>query len=104
MKAPDDYIGEGYHIWACISQFDAATGTDSFRGQASYKNQEFWFTDGDNTFFTGDEDQLSDFVTNDLVVMNVTSLGSYSYDTQSGGNTTVPSFQVHSIAHKGSCA
>jgi len=36
--------------------------------------------------------------------MNVTSLGSYDYDTQSGGSTTVPLFQVDSIAHKGSCA
>jgi len=59
VKAPDNYLGNGYHIWACITQFDAATGTDSFRAQASYKKQEFWYSDGDNTFFAGDEAQLA---------------------------------------------
>jgi hypothetical protein len=103
VKSPDKYFGNGYHIWACITQFDAATGTDTFRGDASYKKQEYWALYGDNSLFTGNQDRLSDFVTNDIVVMNVTSLGSFSYDTQIGGNTTVPLFQVDSIAHKGSC-
>jgi hypothetical protein len=35
---------------------------------------------------------------------SVVSLGSYSYDTQIGGNTTVPLFQVVKIKlEKGSC-
>ena len=38
------------------------------------------------------------------MVMNVVVLGSYSYDTQVGGNTTVPQFQVNKITRKGSCA
>ena len=54
--------------------------------------------------FSGTEAQLADFVTDDIVIMNLTSLGSYSYDTQIGGNTTVPLFQVDSIGRKGSCA
>ena len=33
VKAPDDYIGEGYVLWACMAQFDAATETDSFRAE-----------------------------------------------------------------------
>ena len=103
VKAPDSYVGNTYQVWACISQFDAATGADTFRGQASYAKQEFWYTDGDNALFTGDEDALADFVTDDIVVMNVTSLGSFSYDTQIGGNTTVPAFEVEKITHKGSC-
>jgi hypothetical protein len=104
VKAPDNYIGKGYVVWACITQFDAATGTDSFRADASYKNLgDSWYT-GDNSLFNGTTDQLSDFVTDDIVEMNVTSLGSYSYDTQAGGNTTVPLFQVDKITRKGSCA
>jgi hypothetical protein len=104
VKAPDNYIGKGYKVWACITQFDAATGLDSFRGQASYAKQAYWFTDGVNTFFTGDEAKLSTFVQDDIVYMTVVAAGSYSYDTQNGGNTTVPLFQVVSIRRIGSCA
>lgn len=104
VKAPDNYAGKGYQVWACISQFDAATGTDSFRAQASYAKQEYWYTDGANTLFSGTTDQLADFVQDDVVFMKVLSLGSFSYDTQIGGNTTVPLFEVVSISRKGSCA
>jgi hypothetical protein len=103
VKAPDSYLGRTYQIWACITQFDAATGLDTFRGQGSNKKLEYWYSDGDNTLFTGDEDRLSDFVQDDLVYLKVTVLGSYSYDTQVGGNTTVPWFEVDKIARKGSC-
>lgn len=104
VKSPDKYLGKTYQIWACITQFDAATGDDSFRGEASNKKRTYWYSDGDNTMFTGNADQLADFVEDDVVVMNVMSLGSLSYDTQAGGNTTVPLFEVVKITHKGSCA
>jgi len=103
VKSPDTYLGKGYVLWGCITQFDAATGADSFRAQASYKNQEWWYTDGVNAFFNGDEARLADFVADDIVYMKVVSLGSFSYDTQNGGNTTVPLFEVVSIKRKGSC-
>jgi len=104
VKAPDNYLGKTYVVWACITQFDAATGDDSFRADASYKNWgEDWWLNGDNALFGGDASQLSDFLTDDIVVMNVTSAGSFSYDTQAGGNTTVPLFAVDKITHKGSC-
>lgn len=51
----------------------------------------------------GHANKLSSFVEEDLVYMKVTSLGSYSYDTQAGGSTTVPLFGVKSIWRKGSC-
>jgi hypothetical protein len=53
--------------------------------------------------FEGSPAQLEDFVADDIVVMKVVSMGSYSYDTQAGGNTTVPLFDVRSIKRKGSC-
>ncbi len=104
IKAPDNYYGNTYVVWACITQFDAATGTDTFRGDASYKNfgKDFWLS-GKNTMFQGQTDQLADFVADDIVVMNVMSMGSTSYDTQAGGNTTVPLFGVTKITLKGSC-
>ena len=103
VKAPDNYVGKGYKVWACISQFDAATGLDTFRGEASFRKQKFWYVNGINSFFYGDQNRLSDFVQDDVVSMSVVDLGSYSYDTQAGGNTTVPLFQVVKIARKGSC-
>ena len=103
VKSPDRYAGKGYIVWACIFQFDAATGDDGFLAQTSYRKESYWYSDGENAAFTGDADRLSDFVENDVVVMHVVSLGSYSYDTQSGGNTTVPAFEVKTIQRKGSC-
>jgi hypothetical protein len=103
VKNPDAYLGKTYQVWACITQFDSATGPDTFRAQASNKKQEYWYSDADNALFSGDADRLSDFVQDDVVQMNVTSLGSFSYDTQIGGNTTVPLFSIDKISHKGSC-
>ena len=104
VKAPDNYVGKGYKVWACITQFDAATGLGSFRGQASNAKEEFWFSDGSNAFFEGSEDGLADFVQNDIVAMDVVAEGSYSYDTQNGGNTTVPMFLVMKISRQGDCS
>jgi hypothetical protein len=103
VKAPDDYIGRTYQVWACVTQFDAATGPDTFRGEASNKKREYWFLDAENALFTGEVRQLDDVVQDDVVVMNVSSLGSFTYDTQIGGETTVPWFSVAKITRKGSC-
>ena len=103
-KDPDKYVGRGYKLYACISQFDAATGPDGFRAQASYRVESYWYSDGKNAIFTGDEDKLADFVEGDVVSMNAVDGGSYSYDTQAGGNTTAPAFWVASIKRvSGSC-
>lgn len=104
MKAPDKYTGKRYVVFACITQFDAATGEDSFRGQASSRKQRYWYTDGDNAFFMGNARKLDAFVQGDIVRMKVESLGSLSYETQIGGETTVPVFSVDAIKRqKGSC-
>ena len=104
IKAPDNYTGKAYKVYGCITQFDAATGADSFRAQASYQNEDYWYSNGANALFSGDEAKLADYVEGDIVSMKVLSMGSYSYDTQSGGNTTVPLFTVVSISRlSGSC-
>jgi hypothetical protein len=103
VKAPDNYIGKGYQIWGCISQFDAATGDDTFRAQAYYAKTQWWWLDGSNAMFSGSASRLADFVQDDAVFMKVLSMGSYTYDTQAGGSTTVPMFLVVSISHKGTC-
>lgn len=104
VKSPDSYIGKGYKLWACITQFDAATGDAEFLAQASYRRETYWALNGDNAAFVGVAATLADYVEGDVVTMSVMSLGSFSYDTQAGGNTTVPSFQVVKIKRqKGSC-
>ena len=103
VKAPDNYAGKGYALWACIWQFDAATGSESFLAYTSYKKQEYWLTEGENAMFTGTSSRLADYVEGDMVYMKAVVAGSYSYDTQAGGNTTVPWFYIAQISRKGSC-
>jgi hypothetical protein len=104
VKSPDRSTGRGYVVWGCITQFDAATGADSFRAQASHRRERYWYTNGVNAYFVGTEPQLDDVVEDDIVRMDVISLGSFSYDTQIGGSTTVPLFEVVRIRReRGSC-
>jgi hypothetical protein len=105
IKSPDDFTGRGFKLVACIFQFDAATGDDSFLANTSWHKETYWALNGENAAFSGTKKQLNPFVEGDIVSMNAVSLGSYSYDTQVGGNTTVPAFQVVSIkAEKGDCS
>jgi hypothetical protein len=103
VKDPDAHLGETYQLWACISQFDAATGPDTFRGQASNKNEDFWYSDAVNAFFVGLPFDLADYVEDDVVFMDILAQGAFSYDNTSGGTTTAPIFGVVSISLKGSC-
>jgi hypothetical protein len=99
VESPDNYVGDKYQLWACITQLDAATGADSFRAQASYEAQEFWYLYGDDALFTGTAAMLSDFVANDMVFIYVTVLGS----SQAAGGTTIPWFTAESLSRQGSC-
>ncbi|HEY3006623.1 MAG TPA: hypothetical protein VGJ63_00970, partial [Micromonosporaceae bacterium] len=47
---------------------------------------------------------LANLVENEPFTANVTVVGSYSYATQIGGNTTVPLLEVDSISITGSVA
>jgi hypothetical protein len=103
VKTPADYAGQGFKIWACITQFDAATGSGGFRAQALNKPATSWYISGDNAIFTGDADMLGDFVKDDTVSMSVIGEGPYTYDTTLGGKSTVPWFEVAAITRDGSC-
>ena len=102
VKAPDNYTGRHYVLRACITQFDAATGPEAFLSRASYQNLDYWYSDGEPVFFNGPEGRLKDYAEGDIVQVNATSPGSHSYDTQAGGNTTVPLVYVDKIARIGS--
>lgn len=102
VKRPDDHVGDVMVVYGNITQFDAATGTCIFRANIAHTNMaDTWDYEHNSMFAGGDGDAdcelLDDFVTDDEVRITATSLGSFSYDTQIGGNTTVPMFNVEKI-------
>lgn len=103
-KDPDAYAGKAYTIYGYVSQFDSATGTGGFRANtgATKQKADDWYEFEQNSVLTGDEDVLAVIVEDDLFQAKVVVTGSYSYDTQIGGSTTVPSFAVQEITVYGS--
>ena len=103
-KDPDAYAGKAYTIYGYVSQFDSATGTEGFRANtgATKVKASSWYEFDQNSVLTGDEDVLAEIVEDDLFQAKVVVTGSYSYDTQIGGSTTVPSFAVQEITVYGS--
>lgn len=97
VKDPDSHIGDQVIIYGVIYQFDAATGSDAFLAYTDPVKRSDSYDYRENAWFVGEEEVLADFVEDDMFVAKVTVTGSLSYDTQSGGNTTVPEFEVHSI-------
>jgi hypothetical protein len=97
VKSPDASVGQRVLIYAQVTQFDAATGTTAFRAQAAGQPTDYYFSDGDNAIVTGTEGLLAGVVEDDILKIWATVAGSYSYDTQIGGNTTVPKFTADYI-------
>jgi hypothetical protein len=99
VKDPDDHTGEYYRIYGQIWQFDAATGTDTFLAYTANRNtMSYGYFEGADAMLTGSKKLFKPFVEDDVFVATVQVEGSYSYDTQIGGNTTVPLLKVHRIA------
>jgi flagellar biosynthesis GTPase FlhF len=101
-KNPDNFTGDVLVVYGKITQFDAATGQCIFRADISNTVMAYeWDYEYNSMFTSGDGlsdcPKLDDVVQDDIVKMTVTSEGSFSYDTQIGGNTTVPMFKVEKI-------
>lgn len=99
-KNPDAHVGETLIVYGQVTQFDSATGVDTFRADVGGIRDacEYDFcTYPTNTILTGDEDRLAKLVEEDQFRAKVTVLGSLDYDTQIGGETTVPSLQVDKV-------
>lgn len=100
IKNPDAVKGQVFVLVSEISQFDGATGPCAFRGYWDNTVRDYNFEyAGDNAVFSaGDGDTecpvLDGIDQDDVVRVWVKSLGTLSYDTQIGGSTTVPAFQV----------
>ncbi|MFY1689078.1 hypothetical protein [Plantactinospora sp. WMMB782] len=97
VKDPDKYIGKTYIVYGVVTQFDAATGTDTFRADVGHKNMQYDFEYDTNTLLTASAAKLENVVEDDEFRATVRVVGSHSYDTQIGGNTTVPLLAIASI-------
>jgi hypothetical protein len=99
-KNPDTHIGQHVTIYGVVTQFDGATGDATFLADVDGRRhrKEYGYYGYDiNTLMTGDPADLADLVEGDVFAAKVTVAGSESYDTQIGGNTTVPTLVVESI-------
>ncbi|WP_354497841.1 hypothetical protein [Mycetocola sp. 2940] len=102
VKDPDAAVGKNLVVYGSVWQFDAASGKCSFLAStASALMESDWEYSQDVMAFGGDGESdcplLAPVVEGDVVKMWVTNTGSYSYDTQIGGNTTVPLFEVKQV-------
>lgn len=96
-KNPDAYIGKTYVVYGVVTQFDAATGTDTFRADVAHRRLTDKYDYETNTMLTGEASDLENLVEDDIFRANVTVLSSFSYETQIGGETTAPLLMVDSI-------
>lgn len=102
-KNPDAAVGRKIVVYGRVTQFDSATGTTQFLARTAPSVPDRVYDYDQNTFVVGDTAALiRDVVEDDLVTMHAEVLGSFTYDTQAGGSTTVPKLQVNLIEVTGS--
>lgn len=90
-------------MYGVVTQFDAATGTSEFRASTGAQKVEHRYDYDVNTMVHApDPAILKNVVENDFVTMHVEVAGSSSYDTQIGGHTVAPKFNVYIIDVTGS--
>lgn len=101
VKKPDSFVDKNVTVYAKITQFDSATGPCIFRADISNARVGKYDFEHNSMFVAGDGVSnckiLDDFVSDDIVKITATVTGSLSYDTQIGGSTTVPKFEVVKI-------
>lgn len=98
-KDPDSYSGTNVILYGSIMQFDSATGRCAMIISTAATQQEYSFDYEQNVMaVSGDWDStcpvFDPLVEDDNVKIWATIDQSFSYDTQIGGNTTVPLVEV----------
>jgi hypothetical protein len=99
-KDPESWNGRQIIVFGVVTQFDSATGKCSFLADTGASQQADSFSYAQNTALTADSDhcaQLANVVEDDHLKIYAVVDGSISYDTQSGGNTTVPQLSVINV-------
>ena len=104
-KNPNGHKGQRIIVFGEVTQFDAATGTSTFRANVDgvEHKPEYGYADyPTNTILTGDAGALSSVVQGNLFTAEATVSGSVSYDTAIGGNMTAPTLTVTKLTVTGS--
>lgn len=96
-KDPGAHVGESVVVYGTVTQFDAATGTDSFRANVDGVRHQNEYQYETNTFLTGETSTLSDVVNGDVFRAEVVVGAPYTYTTTMGGQMTVPTLVVTKI-------
>jgi len=101
-RIPNSQKNKNYIVYACVAQFDANTGGSKFRGYASPVQQEYYFSNGVNSIFTGSAKSLLKLSEKTAFIAKVTVNGGVAYTTL-GGKTSVPSLAIRQFQVIGSC-
>lgn len=99
-KDPAGHAGAHVIVYGQVTQFDSATGTESFRASVDgvEHKPKYGFADYDtNTIVTGQGATLASVVQGDLFRAEAVVIGPFSYATTLGGQTTVPSLFLTNI-------
>ncbi|MGO2030829.1 hypothetical protein ACTXJU_09295 [Glutamicibacter ardleyensis] len=103
VKKPDSHIEKNVIIYAKVTQFDSATGPCIFRADVAHAHVGKYDYEHNSLFTAGDGLSscgiLDDVLADDIIQVTATVTGSLSYDTQIGGSTTVPKFEVVKLKH-----
>lgn len=99
VKDPDSFAGANIILYGSIMQFDSATGRCTMLIDTAATQQEYSYDyDQSVMAIAGDADMtcpvFDPLVEDDHVKIWATIMQSFSYDTQIGGNTTVPLVKV----------
>jgi hypothetical protein len=100
-KNPDAHIGESVIVFGHVTQFDATTGTQTFRASVDGVSHRQSYEYETNTILGGAQSTLKDLVQGDLFCAEVVVRGS-TYTTTMGGSMTAPLLQVTTVRTTGS--
>jgi hypothetical protein len=102
VKDPAAAKGQKYVLYGVVTQFDAATGTCAFLAGTSNVDQASAYSFNQNTWIdsvksAGKCPLVTNVVQGDHIKLSIVVEGDYSYDTQAGGNTTVPRVKLTAV-------
>ncbi|MFH5227860.1 DUF2510 domain-containing protein [Antrihabitans spumae] len=104
VKDPDAHAGQKVVVYGRVTQFDSATGPQNMLVRTANAPQDSVFDYDINTMVEASSQTLKPVVEDDLVTIYAEVVGSYTYDTQRGGNTTVPKLRANIVEVTGSAA
>lgn len=96
-KDPDAYTGRTYVVHGVVTQFDAATGRDTFRANVDGITHTLAYDYPTNVVLDNAGADLDELVNDDHFTASVQVLGGITYATALGGTTTAPQLAVHRL-------